>query len=90
MVCLLRLLAHLVGETETALRRAVDELGGEASDAVMFNCILRRLELDATKQGDAFVRALGGIPTAGFHTYGESWLGHINQTLTGIVFGHQR
>lgn len=77
----------LVGETGTALRRAVDEVGGEASGAVMFNCILRRLELDATKQGDAFVGALGGIPTAGFHTYGESWLGHINQTLTGVVFG---
>ena len=23
---------------------------------------------------------------SGFHTYGETWLGHINQTLTAVWF----
>jgi hypothetical protein len=54
---------------------------------VMFNCILRRLELDAKDWNDEFVATFDGIPAAGFHTYGESWLGHINQTLTAVMFG---
>jgi hypothetical protein len=53
----------------------------------MFTCILRRPGLDATGQGQAFVEGLGGIPAGGFHAYGESWLGHVNQTLTAVVFG---
>jgi len=51
------------------------------------NCILRRLELDASGRGQGFVDAFAGVPTAGFHTYGETWLGHVNQTLTGVIFG---
>jgi hypothetical protein len=54
---------------------------------VWFNCILRRLELDANGQSAPFLTALGSIPAARFHTYGETWIGHINQTLTGVVFG---
>jgi hypothetical protein len=77
----------LVADTRRALAETVRELGGEARGAVMFNCILRRLELDAAGAGDDFVHALGGMPLVGFHTYGESWLGHLNQTLVGIVFG---
>ncbi|GAA0904823.1 FIST signal transduction protein [Streptomyces thermoalcalitolerans] len=77
----------LIAETAAALRRARAELGGRASGSVLFNCCLRRLEMDAKNLSSAFVAALGGVPSAGFHTYGESWLGHVNQTLTGVVFG---
>lgn len=77
----------LVGETRAALEAATAELGGRASGALMFNCILRRLQMDAEGTGGRFVESFGGVPTAGFHTYGETWLGHVNQTLTGIVFG---
>jgi hypothetical protein len=76
----------LIHDTVTALADIRARLGGNVSGAVLFNCILRRLELDAVGS-DAFVTALNGLPTAGFHTYGESWLGHVNQTLTGVVFG---
>ena len=75
----------LVADTAAALARIREHLG-TPSGAVLFNCILRRLELDATGQMEPFVAALSGIPSAGFHTYGETWLGHINQTLTGVVF----
>lgn len=77
----------LVGQTATAIASARAELDGRASGAIWFNCILRRLELDANQLGEPFLAALGDIPAAGFHTYGETWLGHVNQTLTGVVFG---
>jgi len=77
----------LLGDTEAAVADAVDAVGGTASGAVMFNCILRRLELDAKGESREFVAAFGGVPMAGFHTYGETWRGHVNQTLTGVVFG---
>jgi len=77
----------LIGDTEAAMRDAVAAVGGTASGAVMFNCILRRLEVEARGEGGLFVAAFGDVPTAGFHTYGETWRGHVNQTLTGVVFG---
>jgi hypothetical protein len=80
----------LIAETRNDLRQAAGDLGGQVSGAVMFNCILRRLEIDQKNLGDKFVDALADIPTAGFHTYGESWLGHINQTLTAVLFGAPR
>jgi hypothetical protein len=79
----------LVSDTSVAMARACAQLGS-SSGAVLFNCILRQLEIEATHASDAFLAALGGMPAAGFHTYGESWLGHINQTLTGVVFGSAR
>lgn len=77
----------LVADTRDRLERVRHELGGQARGAVLFNCILRRLEMDAEGSAEQFVGTLQGIPTAGFHTYGETWLGHVNQTLTGVVFG---
>ena len=76
----------LVGETEAALRRAASDVGGQIGGALVFNCILRRLELDAEDAHEPFLRIFSGFPAAGFHTYGESYLGHINQTCTGLVF----
>lgn len=76
----------MIAGTRDAVRAACAAVGDRASGAVMFNCILRRLELDARQAGPAFLDAFDGLPLAGFHTYGESWLGHMNQTLTGVVF----
>lgn len=77
----------LVGDTRAALDDARARLGGQVTGAVVFNCILRRLEIDGRPIEGAFYQNLRGIPLAGFHTYGESWLGHINQTLTAVMFG---
>ncbi len=76
----------LVADTRAALARTQAELGGHISGALLFNCVLRRLEMDETRVSQDFLAALAGIPTAGFHTYGETWLGHVNQTLTGLLF----
>ena len=77
----------LVAETRTAIQQAVNQVGGTASGAVLFNCVHRKAEIEKKNLADGFIDSLGGIPSAGFHTYGESWLGHMNCTLTGVVFG---
>jgi len=77
----------LVGDTRSSMMSAVEAAGGAASGAVLFNCVLRRLQIDHENTGEQFVDSLAGVPSAGFHTYGETWLGHVNQTITGVVFG---
>jgi hypothetical protein len=47
---------------------------------------LRRLEIDAKKLDGPFYESFKNLEVAGFHTYGESWLGHVNQTLTALLF----
>ncbi|MFN3197110.1 MAG: FIST signal transduction protein [Bradymonadia bacterium] len=74
----------LVAETRRALTEVARQLS-EVNGILGFNCILRRLEMDSDDTHGAFTECFDA-PTAGFHTYGESWLGHINQTLTAIVF----
>ena len=53
---------------------------------VVFNCILRALELKDKQQCEAFCQIFSGIPTIGFNTYGEEYTGHINQTATLLLF----
>ncbi len=53
-----------------------------------FDCILRRLELAATGRLEAAESALAPLRMAGFSTFGEQIDAvHVNQTLTGVVFG---
>lgn len=75
----------LIGDTKQMIENARAELGGNIGGGVVFNCILRRLELDAKNLHGPFLDCLD-FPSAGFHTYGESWLGHINQTATALLF----
>ena len=65
----------LVADTQAAFRRAAATLGRPIGAALVFNCILRRLELDATGNHEAFLSTFSGMAVAGFHTYGESWMG---------------
>jgi hypothetical protein len=76
----------LVEDTRRELARVASVLGAPIRGGLAFNCILRRLELDAKGWHGRFLETFSGIEMAGFHTYGESWLGHINQTLTGLWF----
>lgn len=78
--------AALVDHTRAAIARAAHEVGGRAGGIIAFNCILRRLAIDGAGAHAGFRDAFGGVPTAGFHGYGESWRGHMNQTCTALVF----
>lgn len=51
-----------------------------------FHCILRTLELRQKGQCTQYGAIFSKIPTIGFSTYGEEYIGHINQTSTMLVF----
>jgi len=59
---------------------------GELQAVVDFNCCLRALELNKNKQSKAYSEIFEYVPTIGFATYGESYIGHINQTSTMLLF----
>jgi hypothetical protein len=70
-------------------RSAIHQAKGESIriyGIINFNCILRTLELKqknlTSEYGDLFY----SYPTIGFSTYGEQYIGHINQTATMLVF----
>ncbi len=54
---------------------------------VNFHCILRTLQLQDSHQTEDYGALFSKIPMVGFSTYGESYIGHINQTSTLLVFG---
>lgn len=85
----LRLLDNtdIPGRTEQAVNEAEEDLGRSIGAMLVFNCILRHLELESRGIVDEFVRSLGGRTYAGFSTYGEQYIGHINQTATILCFG---
>jgi len=58
---------------------------GEIQAVVDFNCCLRVLELNRKNQLKAYSEIFGHVPAIGFATYGESYIGHINQTSTMLL-----
>ena len=75
----------IIKDTSQALAKAKEELGG-ISGVVNFNCILRTLELGEKQLTEQYGALFAGVPTVGFSTYGEQFIGHINQTATMLVF----
>lgn len=75
----------IVAETRAALEAKKAELGG-IRGVLDFHCILRTLQLRAEDRTGAYGCVFGDTPATGFSTYGEIYLGHINQTSTMLVF----
>jgi len=80
----------MVESTEAALDAVAERLGG--IDMVLgFDCVLRRLDArnrQITREMSELYRSHKVI---GFGTYGEQYRSmHLNQTFTGIAFGHRR
>ncbi|MGD9209353.1 MAG: hypothetical protein PVI90_01185, partial [Desulfobacteraceae bacterium] len=72
-------------DTKKAIEKKMVEMGS-ISAIINFHCILRTLELEKKNTIDDYGRLFTKIPTIGFSTYGETFLGHINQTSTMLVF----
>jgi hypothetical protein len=75
--------ADIVKDTDKALKGLLKN--GKAAAIINFNCILRTLELEQKNQTAAYGKLFAEMPTVGFSTYGEEYLGHINQTATMLI-----
>jgi hypothetical protein len=75
----------ILNDTKRALEMARSELGG-ISGIINFNCILRTLELRQKRLTTEYGELFADTPTIGFSTYGEQYIGHMNQTATMLVF----
>jgi hypothetical protein len=69
-------------------RQAIEEQAalGPIAGLIDFQCILRTLQLRQENRCDQYGAIFGGIPNVGFSTYGEAYLGHLNQTSTMLLF----
>jgi hypothetical protein len=77
--------SDIVRETQAAVRERLAQ-SKQISGIINFNCILRTLGLEKAGQTDEYAKIFSDIPTIGFSTYGEEFIGHINQTATMLVF----
>jgi hypothetical protein len=75
----------IIASTKESLVSVESELGG-ISGIINFNCILRTLELREKGLTDDYGALFSDVSTIGFSTYGEQFIGHINQTATMLVF----
>ncbi|WP_424358240.1 FIST signal transduction protein [Methanocella sp. MCL-LM] len=75
---------HIIKDTQEVLQARCDE-AGPITGIINFHCVLRTMELEKTGQAEAYGKLFAGVPTAGFSTYGEEYIGHLNQTSTMLV-----
>lgn len=76
---------NIITDTQKDLSQKVSEFGN-VSGILNFNCILRTLELQNKKQTEEYGKIFSAVPTVGFSTYGEEYIGHINQTSVIVIF----
>ena len=77
--------ADIIEDTRIAIKQARDE-SGRIIGVINFNCILRTLELKQKNLTAEYGDLFSSVSTVGFSTYGEQYIGHINQTATMLVF----
>lgn len=75
----------IVSDTAQALDKARKEMGG-ISAIINFNCILRTLDLKQQDLTQQYGQLFKDVPTVGLSTYGENYIGFINQTATMLLF----
>jgi diguanylate cyclase (GGDEF)-like protein len=76
---------NIIEDTKKAIENKINEFG-RIEGIINFQCILRTLELEEKDLIDQYSEIFNNIQTIGFSTYGEEYIGHINQTATMLVF----
>jgi len=76
----------ILANARAALQSAGDHVH-PLRGAILFNCVLRYLEMKEDEKLDGFHQVFSSIPYIGFNTYGEELFTHHNQTLTALFIG---
>ena len=75
----------ILADTGRVLRE-MEQKNGPIQAIINFNCILRTLQLENEGLTEQYGQLFAETPTIGFSTYGEAYIGHINQTATMLLF----
>jgi hypothetical protein len=75
----------ILHDTQAVIEDKKEKLG-RISGLINFHCIFRTLQLQQEGQLEEYGKLFADIPMIGFSTYGEQYLGHINQTSTMLIF----
>ena len=75
----------IIEDTRNAINQAKEE-SGRITGIINFNCIMRKLELEQKNLTTEYGNLFSSASTIGFSTYGEQYIGHLNQTATMLVF----
>lgn len=94
------LFCHIVQGTRVHLLEAENAVEGTRRDLdaalaampscagiINFDCVERRGALEQEGRLESYGAVFERVPTIGFSTYGESYIGHINQTATMLLLG---
>lgn len=80
---------NMIADTASSISASAKSLNGIQA-LLVFNCILRTLQLEDENLTGEYGMVFNQIPTVGFSTYGESFIGHMNQTATMLAFGKSK
>lgn len=76
---------NIIKDTKKAFEKKAREFG-RIDGLINFQCLMRTLELEKNNSFKQYGEIFSQIPTIGFSTYGEEYIGHINQTSTILFF----
>ncbi len=76
---------NIIEDTKKAITDKQKEVG-KILGLINFHCILRTLDLEQQGKTEDYGKIFSDIPMIGFSTYGEEYIGHINQTSTMLIF----
>lgn len=76
---------NIIEDTKRAIKNKITEFG-QIDGIINFDCVERILELEGKNLKEQYAEIFSCIPTIGFATYGEQFIGHMNQTSAMLVF----
>jgi hypothetical protein len=80
---------NLMANARGAVAKAREYLPAGIRGALLFNCVLRYLEMKEDREVEAFNGLFAQLPFVGFNTFGEELFTHHNQTLTALFIGER-